>query len=101
VHFNSAAPIWSAWCRVASGSIWIAFYNELSLIRRGLTRQRANTTPSCDARPRAMHDAFEQFAAFTQDAKDNQSMLAKGGKIIMPVFAIGAEKSFGKAEAES
>ena len=27
-------------------------------------------------------------------------MLAKAGKLTMPVFAIGAEKSFGKGEAD-
>jgi pimeloyl-ACP methyl ester carboxylesterase len=43
-----------------------------------------------------MHDAFEQFGAFSQDAADNKALLAKGGKITMPVFAIGAEKFFGK-----
>ena len=42
-----------------------------------------------------MHDAFEQFGAFSQDALDNEALLAKGGKITMPVLAIGAEKSFG------
>jgi pimeloyl-ACP methyl ester carboxylesterase len=47
-----------------------------------------------------MHDAFEQFAAFNQDALDNQALLAKGGKITLPVLAIGAEKSFGAAEAD-
>ena len=52
------------------------------------------------ARPHAMHDAFEQFGAFSQDAADNKALLAKGGKITMPVFAIGAEKFFGKGMAD-
>lgn len=30
------------------------------------------------ARPRAMHDAFEQFAAFPTDAKDNLAFAAAG-----------------------
>ncbi len=47
-----------------------------------------------------MHDAFEQFGAFSQDAIDNKALLAQGGKITMPVFAIGAEKSFGTAMAD-
>ena len=50
--------------------------------------------------PHAMHDAFEQFGAFSQDAADNKALLAKGGKITMPVFAIGAEKFFGKGMAD-
>ena len=45
-------------------------------------------------------DAFEQFGAFTQDGIDNKALLAKGGKLSMPVLAIGAEKSFGTAMAD-
>jgi pimeloyl-ACP methyl ester carboxylesterase len=60
----------------------------------------------------AMHSGFIQFAAFDQDAKDNQAFLAKG-KLTMPVLAIGGrcvpagrqavgcrEASFGKTMAE-
>jgi len=47
-----------------------------------------------------MHDAFEQFGAFSQDAADNKALLAKGGKITMPVFGLGAEKFFGKNMAD-
>jgi len=47
-----------------------------------------------------MHDAFEQFGTLRQDAADNKALLAKGGKITMPVFAIGAEKFFGKNMAD-
>jgi hypothetical protein len=41
-----------------------------------------------------MHDAFEQFGASLQDADDNKVLLAKVGKLTIPVLAIGAEKSF-------
>ena len=46
-----------------------------------------------------MHSAFEQFAAFQQDAIDNKEFSGKG-KLSMPVLAIGAEKSFGSAMAD-
>jgi pimeloyl-ACP methyl ester carboxylesterase len=46
------------------------------------------------ARPGAMHAGFSQFAAFDQDAIDDQALLAHG-KLTMPVLAIGGEKSFG------
>ncbi len=46
-----------------------------------------------------MHSAFNQFAAFAQDAIDNRAFVAKG-KLTMPVLAIGAEKSFGAAMAD-
>jgi pimeloyl-ACP methyl ester carboxylesterase len=39
-----------------------------------------------------MHYAFEQFAAFGQDAKDNRIFAEK--KLTMPILALGAEKSF-------
>ncbi len=46
-----------------------------------------------------MHDAFEQFGAFAQDAIDNKALLA-AGKLSMPILAVGAEKSFGAVQAE-
>jgi pimeloyl-ACP methyl ester carboxylesterase len=50
------------------------------------------------AMPGAMHSGFMQFAAFDQDAIDNQQFLAQG-KLKMPVLAIGGEKSFGATMA--
>ena len=47
-----------------------------------------------------MHYAFEQIAAFSQDAADNKALLASGGKLPMPVLAIGGEKAFGSAMAD-
>jgi len=47
------------------------------------------------AMPGAMHAGFSQFAAFDQDALDNKAFLEKGGKLTMPVLALGGEKSFG------
>ena len=44
-----------------------------------------------------MHHAFEQFAAFNQDAKDNKIFAEK--TLTMPIFALGAEKSFGDQQA--
>ena len=41
-----------------------------------------------------MHDGFEQFHAFDQDAQDNHEFLA-AGPLPTPVLAIGGEKSFG------
>ena len=40
-----------------------------------------------------MRAGFAQFTAFAQDVKDNQ--IFQQPKLTMPVFAIGAEKSFG------
>jgi pimeloyl-ACP methyl ester carboxylesterase len=46
-----------------------------------------------------MHAAFNQFAAFGQDAIDNKGFAAQG-KLTMPIFALGAEKSFGTQQAD-
>ena len=46
------------------------------------------------ALPGAMHSAFEQFAAFPQDAADNVAFLAQG-KLTMPILAIGGGSSYG------
>ena len=56
-------------------------------------------TPRKTVRP-AWRDAswLRTFAAFAQDALDNQAFVAKG-KLTMPVLAIGGEKSFGPTMA--
>ena len=59
-------------------------------------RRRARITRRSIRGPHAIHDAFAQFAAFRQDAVDNQKFLAEG-KLTMPVLAIGGEKTFGTA----
>jgi pimeloyl-ACP methyl ester carboxylesterase len=46
-----------------------------------------------------MHSAFNQFAAFTQDAIDNKAFAANG-KLSMPVLALGADHSFGTQMAD-
>jgi pimeloyl-ACP methyl ester carboxylesterase len=70
------------------------FYNELSADPRHIDEQTRQHYASLYSRPNAIHDAFAQFAAFRQDAVDNQKFLAEG-KLKMPVLAIGGEKSFG------
>ena len=50
------------------------------------------------ARPGAMRAGFAQFAAFDQDARDNQAFLAEG-RLTMPVLAVGGEMSFGPTMA--
>ena len=45
-----------------------------------------------------MHDAFEQFGAFTQDAADNKALLEERGKLPMPVLAVGALFGSGMAD---
>jgi pimeloyl-ACP methyl ester carboxylesterase len=44
-----------------------------------------------------MHAALNQFAAFSQDAKDDKIFTEK--KLTMPILALGADKSFGSQQA--
>ena len=49
------------------------------------------------AQPGGMRAGFAQFAAFSQDAKDNK--IFEQTKLTMPVMAVGGEKSFGSLQA--
>ncbi|HEX4407541.1 MAG TPA: alpha/beta hydrolase [Xanthobacteraceae bacterium] len=71
------------------------FYDELSADPKRIDEPTREHYATLYARPHAMHDAFEQFKAFPQDAKDNQGFVAHAGKLQMPVLAIGGAKSFG------
>ena len=74
------------------------FYNELSADPKHIDEATRQHYAAHYSRPHAIHDAFAQFAAFRQDAKDNQKFLAEG-KLTMPILAIGGEKSFGEGFA--
>jgi pimeloyl-ACP methyl ester carboxylesterase len=50
------------------------------------------------ALPGGMRAGFAQFAAFSQDAKDNK--VFEQVKLPMSVLAVGGEKSFGSLQAE-
>lgn len=100
-HFNFRGPDEE---RLVAGRERIyldRFYNELSADPKKIDEATRRHYAALYARPHAMHDAFEQFGAFNQDAIDNKALLAKVGKLPMPVLALGAEKSFGAAEADT
>ena len=71
------------------------FWNEFSADRTRFTEAARRHYAKLYALPGAMHSGFAQFAAFDQDAIDNKAFLATGGKLKMPVLALGGEKSFG------
>ncbi|TGT90482.1 MULTISPECIES: alpha/beta hydrolase [unclassified Mesorhizobium] len=99
-HFNFRGPDME---RLVAGRERIyldRFYNELSADPKKIDEATRAHYAKLYARPHAMHDAFEQFKAFDQDAIDNQAMLASGGKLSMPVLAAGAEKSAGTSQAD-
>ena len=99
-HFNFRGPDAE---RLVAGRERIyldRFWNELSATPAAIGEATRQHYAQLYARPGAMHSAFNQFAAFAQDAIDNQALLADRGKLAMPVLAIGAEKSFGAAMAD-
>jgi len=71
------------------------FWNEFSATPAKFTEDARAHYAALYARPGAMRAGFAQFAAFDQDAVDNRAYLAGGGKLGMPVLALGGEKSFG------
>jgi pimeloyl-ACP methyl ester carboxylesterase len=70
------------------------FWNEFSADPSRFSEAAREHYAALYALPGAMHAGFAQFAAFDQDAIDNQAFLAQG-KLPMPVLAVGGEKSFG------
>ncbi len=74
------------------------FWNDFSADPRRFSEADRQHYARLYALPGAMHAGFAQFAAFEQDARDNQAFLAQG-KLSMPVLAIGGEKSFGPTMA--
>src|SRR5882672_5364877 len=99
-HFNFRGPDVERLVKGRERILLDRFYNELSAHPKKIDEETRSHYAKLYARPHAMHDAFEQFGAFSRDAIDNKALLAQGGKITMPVFAIGAEKSFGTAMAD-
>ena len=98
-HFNFRGPDVE---RLVAGRERIyldRFWNELSANPKAIDEATRRHYAALYARPHAMHDAFEQFGAFAQDATDNKALLS-AGKLTMPILAVGAEKSFGGGQAQ-
>jgi pimeloyl-ACP methyl ester carboxylesterase len=95
-HFNFRGPDVERLVAGRERILLDRFYNELSATPAAIDEATRRHYASLYARPHAMHDALGgQFAAFAQDAIDNQALLAKGGKLAIPVLAIGGDQSFG------
>jgi pimeloyl-ACP methyl ester carboxylesterase len=98
-HFNFRGPDVERLVEGRERIFLDRFWNELSANPKSIDEATRQHYAQLYARPGAMHSAFNQFAAFTQDAVDNKAFVAKG-KLTMPVLAVGAEKSFGAAMAD-
>jgi pimeloyl-ACP methyl ester carboxylesterase len=99
-HFNFRGPDMERLVRGRERIYLDRFWNELSADPKKIDEATREHYAGLYARPHVMHDSFEQFAAFNQDAIDNRALLAERGKLPMPVLALGAEKSFGPGQAE-
>ena len=98
-HFNFRGPDVERLVQGRERIYLDRFWNELSADPRSIDEATRNHYAELYARPGAMRAAFNQFAAFAQDALDNRAFAAKA-KLTMPVLAIGAQQSFGAAMAD-
>jgi hypothetical protein len=94
-HFNFRGPDVERLVKGRERIYLDRFWNELSANPKSIDEATRQHYAELYARPGAMHSAFNQFAAFAQDAIDNKALAAKG-KLTMPVLAIGADKSFAR-----
>jgi pimeloyl-ACP methyl ester carboxylesterase len=94
-HFNFRGPDVERLVAGRERILLDRFYNELSANPSRIDEATRDHYAALYARPGAIHNALGgQFAAFAQDAIDNQQLLAKG-KLQMPVLAIGGDHSYG------
>src|ERR1700736_1169712 len=94
-HFNFRGPDVERLVAGRERILLDRFYNELSANPSRIDEQTRDHYAALYARPYAIHNAFSgQYAAFAQDAIDNQQLVAMG-KLKMPVLAIGGDHSYG------
>ena len=96
-HFNFRGPDVDRLVKGRERIYLDRFYNELSANPKAIDESTREHYARLYARPGNMHYAFEQFAAFSQDARDNKAFAET--KLTMPILALGAEKSFGDQQA--
>ncbi len=95
-HFNFRGPDVERLVAGRERILLDRFYNELSATPSRIDEPTREHYAALYARPGAIHNALGgQFAAFAQDAIDNQKLLADKGKLKMPVLAIGGDHSYG------
>jgi pimeloyl-ACP methyl ester carboxylesterase len=98
-HFNFRGPDAERLVKGRERIYLDRFWDEISADPKSIDEATRRHYAVLYARPGAMHSAFNQFAAFTQDAADNKTFAAKG-KLSMPILALGADHSFGTQIAD-
>ena len=100
-HFNFRGPDVERLVAGRERILLDRFYNELSANPSRIDEATRDHYAALYARPGAIHNALGgQFAAFAQDAIDNQQQLVARGKLKMPVLAIGGDHSYGSHLAD-
>ncbi len=77
-HFNFRGPDVERLVQGRERIYLDRFWNELSATPASIDEATRQHYAALYARPGAMHSAFEQFAAFTQDAIDNKAFAGQG-----------------------
>ena len=96
-HFNFRGPDVERLVAGRERILLDRFYNELSATPSAIDDQTRDHYAALYARPGAIHAAFSgQFGAFARDAEENRALLARVGKLRMPVLAIGGDHSYGE-----
>ncbi len=98
-HFNFRGPDVERLVKGRERIYLDRFWNEMSANPKAIKEATRRHYARLYARPKAMHCAFLQFAAFNQDAEDNK-VFAAAGKLPMPVLALGGDHSFGTQMAD-
>lgn len=98
-HFNFRGPDVERLVKGRERIYLDRFWNELSANPKAIGEATRRHYARLYARPGAMHSAFNQFAAFAQDAADNKAFAAKS-KLTMPILALGGDHSFGMQMAD-
>jgi pimeloyl-ACP methyl ester carboxylesterase len=98
-HFNFRGPDVERLVKGRERIYLDRFWNELSANPKAINEATRRHYAKLYGRAGAMHSAFNQFAAFTQDAVDNKAFAASV-KLHMPVLALGGDHSFGTQMAD-
>jgi pimeloyl-ACP methyl ester carboxylesterase len=97
-HFNFRGPDVERLVAGRERILLDRFYNELSANPAGIDGATRAHYAALYAKPGAIHNALGgQFEAFVRDAEENQALLARVGKLPMPVLAIGGDHSYSAA----
>jgi len=97
-HFNFRGPDVERLVAGRERILLDRFYNDMSANPAGIDEATRAHYAALYAKPGAIHNALGgQFEAFVRDGEENQALLARGGKLPMPVLAIGGDHSYGPA----